>query len=253
MYPTGKSGQLQPFTQITHTSPGKKFERRQRGYWERRLGFVENLLCYNCEQKFSKLEDYVKRLFYGNSNPIRIQLPLLDDPIYQADYDKLKLFQLSVLWRASESKGQFFEAVKLSKDHSEKIRVMLLNDAPGRDHEYICSLSRLIVSPTVETALKSFGCAIETPGFAPVFYFDGISEWYTFLMGGISWVYCVSSQGIPEIMKHTYVKESGQFYLLPANGDAFLHQYSLKAVLSGNVTREDAEESIRAKRPGMAQ
>lgn len=44
---------------------------------------------------------------------------------------KMKLFQLSQLWMASEAKGAFFGAVKLSGAHRERLRVMLLHDEPG--------------------------------------------------------------------------------------------------------------------------
>jgi len=55
---------------------------------------VEYLLCGDCEMKFSALEDYAKRYFYGKSSPIRIQLPI-DQDLFVADYKRLKLFQLS--------------------------------------------------------------------------------------------------------------------------------------------------------------
>src|SRR5437868_2386746 len=111
MYLTGKQGMRQPFTQPIHTHVGKRFARKQHGYWEQRHGMVEPLLCHECEQKFSAFEDYAKRFFYGSSDPIRLALPLLPDPVFTADYKKMKLFQLSILWRAAEAKGDFFSAV----------------------------------------------------------------------------------------------------------------------------------------------
>src|SRR5437870_1669931 len=119
MYPTGKSGGPQPFTQLTHTLPGKRYQRKEHGIWEGRLGLVEYLLCGECELKLSTLEDYAKRFFYGRSNPIRLQLPLNEDS-FVADYKRMKLFQLSLLWRASEAKGEFFAAVTLSDQHRER-------------------------------------------------------------------------------------------------------------------------------------
>src|ERR1700693_6382835 len=107
MYPTGRSGTPQPFTQPIHTHAGKRFQRKQLGYWEKQHGMVEYLLCDECEQKFSALENYAKTLLYGTSNPIRLQLPLLKDSLFLADYKRLKLFELSILWRASEAKGEF--------------------------------------------------------------------------------------------------------------------------------------------------
>jgi hypothetical protein len=85
---------------------------------------VEPLLCYDCEQKSSAFEDYAKRFFYGSSDPIRLSLPLLPDPVFTADYKKMKLFQLSILWRAAEATGEFFSAVILPTHHRERLRQM---------------------------------------------------------------------------------------------------------------------------------
>jgi len=247
MYPTGKAGNLQPFTQMIHTQPGRKFPRKQRGFWERKHGLVEYLLCHDCEQRFSGLEDYAKRFFYSNTNPIRLQLPLLEDPFYTADYKRMKLFQLSLLWRASEARGLFFEAVKLEDSHRERLRLMLLNGTPGRDDEYFCAMLRLIVSPVYQALLAKDGASIETGCFAPVSRNHGAWDSFTFVMGGLVWTFCVSTIGVPEIMRNTYIKDTGRFFLSPMDGDAFLYEYAMKTIRAGNVTFEDAEESRRAK------
>lgn len=247
MYPTGKSGKPQPFTQPIHTSPGKKFDRKQHGYWEARDGMVEYLLCHNCEQKFGRFEDYAKRFFYGTSNPIRLQLPLSENPLFVADYRKMKLFQLSILWRASEAQGEFFSAVTLSDHHRERLRHMLLNDDPGRDHEYFCSMTRLVASPLLGWLQEVHGISNETGLFAPIRDTRGTWDSYLFLMGGLVWCFCVCEAGIPEIMRNTYIQNNGHFWLMPMKSDGFLTHFAQKAVDAGNVTKEDAEESIRAK------
>jgi hypothetical protein len=250
MYPTGRSGKLQAFTQPIHTQPGKRFDRKQVGYWEKRHGMVEYLLCGDCEQAFSRMEDYAKRLFYGDSSPIRFQLPLLKDPLFVADYAKMKLFQLSILWRAAESKGEFYAAVNLSGQHRERLRQMLLNADPGKEMEYCCSLTRLVVeSPVIEQFQESLGMSIETGFFAPVRHDHDTWESYTFVMGGLVLIFCVSSAGVPEVMRNSYIKESGQFWLMPMKADDFLINFSRKAVEAGNVTKADADESVAAKVP----
>ncbi len=246
-YPTGESGNPQPFTQPIHTHPGKKFQRKQHGYWETRHGMVEYLLCDECEQKFGALEDHAKRFFYGTSNPIRLQLALLEDPLFVADYKKMKLFQLSILWRASEAKGEFFAAVSLSGQHRERLRQMLLNENPGREDEYFSGMTRLVVSPPVEQLQRIHGISIETGFFAPVSHKHETWDSHMFAMGGLSWCFYISEQGVPEIMRNTYIKENGRFWLMPMKADGFLIDFARKAVAAGNVTRADAEESIKAK------
>jgi hypothetical protein len=57
----------------------------------------------------------------------------------------VKLFQLSILWRASVAKGDFFSKVKLKPRHEEEIRKMLLNGEPGKEDRYPCGMGRLVV------------------------------------------------------------------------------------------------------------
>jgi hypothetical protein len=248
MYPTGKSRRLQPFTQPIHTHPGKRFDRKEVGYWEKRHGMVEYLLCEDCEQRFSGFEDYAKRLFYGDSSPIRLQLPLLADPLFIADYKKLKLFQLSILWRAAEAKGEFYSAVDLGQPHRERLRKMLLNEEPGTETEYLCGLTRLVIeSPAILEFQRPLGMSIETGFFAPVRHDHGTWESFLFVMGGLLWIFCISSTGVPEVMQNSYIRENGQFWLMPMKADDFLIDFCRKAVEAGNVTEADAKASIAAK------
>lgn len=248
MYPTGRSRNLQPFTQPIHTQPGKRFDRKQVGYWEKRHGMIEYLLCGGCEQRFSRFEDYTKRLLYGDSNPIRLQLPLLEDPLFMADYKKIRLFQLSILWRAAESKGEFYSAVDLDEQHRERLRQMLLNEDPGKETEYCCSLTRLVIeSPAILQFQETLGMSIETGFFAPVRHNHNTWDSYVFVMGGLLWLFCVSSGDVPEVMRNSYIRETGQFWLMPMKADDFLINFSRKAVEAGNVTEEDAKESVAAK------
>ena len=247
MYPTGKSGVPQPFTQPIHTNTGKRFDRKQHGYWEHRHGMIERLLCHECEQKIGAFEDYAKRLLYGSSDPIRLQLPLLKDPLFTADYKKMKLFQLSILWRAIEAKGEFFSAVVLGDAHREQLRQMLVGDDPRAAEEYFCAMTRLVASPTVQQLQKAYGISDETGMFAPVAHKHDGWQSFTFVMGGIVWMFCVSEIGVPEILRHTFIKENGQFWLMPMSADDFLITFSQKAVAARNVTQADAEESIRTR------
>jgi hypothetical protein len=248
MFPTGKKGIFQPFTNLIHTLRGKRFARKQHGFWEERQGLVEYLLCHECEQKISSLEDYAKRVLYGNSDPLRLALPLSPDPLFAADYKRMKLFQLSILWRAAEAKGEFFAAVTLSPKHRERLRQMLLNGDPGREYDYMCTMLRLVPSPTVEALQKRHGISIETGSFAPIANDFGSWQSCTFVMGGIVWSFCLCESGIPEVYRNAYIKENGQFWLMPMPADGFLINFSQKAVAVGNITWADVLEERIAKR-----
>ena len=247
MFPTGRQGLSQPFTHPIHTNGGRRFARKQHGVWERRVGLIQYLLCQDCEQKIARFEDYAKRFLYGNSEPIRLALPLLTDPLFSADYKRMKLFQLSIPWRAAEAKGEFFVATTLSPEHRERLRQMLLNEDPGAEYEFLCTMLRLVPSPAVEALQRRHGISIETGFFAPVAQDLGAWQSYTFVMGGIVWGFCICDSGVPDIYRNSYIKENGQFWLMPLSADNFLVNFSKKAVAAGNVTWNDVLEERKAK------
>jgi hypothetical protein len=249
MFPTGRRGVLQPFTNPIHTHPGRRFSRKQHGFWEQRQGLIEHLLCDDCEQKIARFEDYARRFLYGGSEPVRLALPLLSDPLFMADYKRMKLFQLSLLWRAAEAKGDFFAAVTLSPEHRERLRLMLLQENPGAEHEFPCTMLRLVPSAAVEALQNRHGVAIETGFFAPIADDFGSWQTYTFVMGGIVWAFCICDSGVPEIFRNSYITMNGRFWLMPLPADNFLITFSEKAVAAGNVTWVDVLDERKARLP----
>ena len=234
MFPTGKDGSLQPFVDATHTDPTIKLGRMQKGFWDSKLGVVQHLLCNECEQRFSKLESYVRRYFYGTTTPIRLQLSLKLDPFFRVDYSQFKLFQLSLLWRASTARGSFFEKVELGEKHTERIRRMLLENDPGHEDEYACTLCRFTSTPEIDKLLERWNAALETMMFAPIVHrFEGC-RFYTFIFGGLVWGFCVTSARVPSILEHSYLKKDGVFYLSPLNAQGFLAHFAKKVVKTGN-------------------
>ena len=111
------------------------------------MGWLSLCSVMIVNRSFPRSKTTQKDFFYGSSDPIRLSLPLLPDPVFTADYKKMKLFQLSILWRAAEATGEFFSAVILPTHHRERLRQMLLTENPGADHEYFCTMARLVASP----------------------------------------------------------------------------------------------------------
>lgn len=78
--------------------------------------FDNNLLCFDCEKLFSKIDDYGITLLLKNDN---LQTPhhsngrLLAWIIESYDYKKLMLFFISILWRAGASDMKEFNNVTL--------------------------------------------------------------------------------------------------------------------------------------------
>jgi hypothetical protein len=72
-------------------------------------GYREWLLCRSCEDSFSRWEDHGARVL-GNALPqLRVATPG-EIVRVAADYEKLKLFQLSLLWRATVASEPTFRS-----------------------------------------------------------------------------------------------------------------------------------------------
>ena len=103
------------------------------------LGLSEKLLCRNCEQRFGGNEKYAAGVISGKFGH-RAEVCGNYMIINNIDYTRFKLFQLSILWRASVSTIEFFKLVSLGP-REEKLRRMLLSDDPGDPDTFGCSVT----------------------------------------------------------------------------------------------------------------
>jgi hypothetical protein len=163
--------------------------------WEQQ-GFKEYLLCEQCEQKLGVWENYATRLFKtelpqpasGQAKPILF---------YGLDYAHLKLFFLSVLWRASVSTLPFFEHVRLGP-HEDKIRDMLFRGIPGDPTDYGCIVSLLLLG---EQPLR---VCVEP---IPLQIRD--QDCYRFVFGGFMLDYFLSAGNLPPAFRERMLKSDG--------------------------------------------
>lgn len=139
-------------------------------------------MCEECEQKFSIYERFVSQAYYHKEATNIKQ----DDRMFvveNVNYKLLKLFQLSILWRAAVSKVELFNDVKLGP-HTERLRLMLMNENPGKDYEYGCLQFAVIFDKN-----KLADGLIMPPAS---FRVDGY-RMCRFTFGGIIWLYVISS------------------------------------------------------------
>jgi hypothetical protein len=135
-------------------------------------GPKEYLLCGDCEQKFGVYETYYKQfiLGLGNQNPDRNGGDLFRITGY--DYKKARLFLLSVLWRLSVTSIDGFK-VQIDDVEQEKLRQMLLCEAPGNTSEF--AISATVIGIDGENNYKIFSApkAFERENMV-VIYMGGI-------------------------------------------------------------------------------
>lgn len=146
-------------------------------------GRREYLLCDDCEKLLNeRYEQYAKEVLYDKRHLYSTQL--LDAEILSGlDYTKFKLFQLSILWRASVSSLPEFSDAHLG-EHEERIRQMLLTSDAGSVYEYGC----LMLDPESETGAEHY--AIMQPETLDVGGYVAV----LFMFGGLLWIYVVSNQ-----------------------------------------------------------
>ena len=96
--------------------------------------YDSKILCGECEKKFSDWDSYGKGFLIDSFDKSAIPYPDRDDVlayiIKNYDYDKLKLFFLSVLFRASVSKENFFSNVDIGTKHEETLKKAICNRQP---------------------------------------------------------------------------------------------------------------------------
>ena len=161
-------------------------------------GIREPLLCDDCEQRFSVNERYARGVLLGGTEiTVRHRGQYLE--LSNLDYNRFKLFQMSILWRASVAKHTLFSRVKLGP-HEQALQKMLLEENPGTQQQYSCLVMGLKSENGIQ---KDF---IDQPTRLRI---DGRIA-YRFIFAGFMWVYYVSSQGLPAALRQIILNEAGE-------------------------------------------
>lgn len=165
-------------------------------------GLKEKLLCDTCEQKLSVWEGYARKVLKGGV-PLTIQTEGNIVLIEEIDYKQFKLFQLSVLWRASASSQQFFEYVDLGP-HEEIVRRQLVNENPGSPGRYPCFMF----------GLKYEGDIVADLIVQPKRTILHGRVAYNFVFGGFLWAFSVSGQELPANLLSTTLSLDGKTVIM---------------------------------------
>lgn len=117
-------------------SPSSRLE--QKGYRER-------LLCQKCETKLSRLEGYASKNYFVAPDRVNLGMAGLERPYgfeYRGlEYETMKLFQLSLLWRISVATIKPFSGVSVGQEHEERLRNILLTENAPAVEAYPCFIS----------------------------------------------------------------------------------------------------------------
>lgn len=160
-------------------------------------GARQYLLCDACEQLLNTHETYASKILHGG---VSIECTKSGSRLHLSDidYTSFKLFQLSILWRASVSTLPIFEQVALGP-HEERLRRMILASDPGSEDLYGCLMFAMLHE-------KEFvRDAIMQPTTTKI----GGQKGYRFVMSGFTFVYIVSSSRVNGILKPALLRQNG--------------------------------------------
>jgi hypothetical protein len=184
-------------------------------------GMREYLLCDDCEQKISVWEGYARSVFVSPEKPLEVSREGAILRIRGLDYTKLKLFELSILWRAGVSTLPFFEKLQLGPAHEERLRQLLQACDPGDPDRYGVLMFGLKVGELPETLQ-----VIAEP--RPI-RSHGIRA-YNLTFGGFLWVFHVSSRDPPPLLRQCFLRGDGSRFISVRNAlemrnlHAFAHE-----------------------------
>ena len=117
------------FIEVTSVKD-QKIKQGQQGWWER-------MLCAECETRLNRYERHVRRMFVDPLPPPVVGKRTFEFP--NIEYKLLKLFILSILWRASVSTLDECRHVSLGP-HEDILRELILTDALVDPEIYPCLL-----------------------------------------------------------------------------------------------------------------
>ncbi|MGU3192650.1 hypothetical protein ACVYF0_19575 [Vibrio cholerae] len=180
------------FVKDKNDNVGKYIEVSEAGNKLGQVSYSEKLLCRKCEQNFSKeFESYVIEFTLRNPKNIGVSSKRGTKQITftNLDYRKLKLFQMSLLWRAAISSLDFYKYVQVEPEILELLRKSLCELTPFEPHILPCFMDRVFLnSPDKNLSLsdlKQSKSSIFNPK-KTVSKPLGI-EYVTFIFGGFEW------------------------------------------------------------------
>jgi hypothetical protein len=176
-------------------------------------GWYERLLCAECERLLGLWETYARDVLRGEG---AVKIAATKDRVilYDVDYQKFKLFQMSILWRASISQRPEFVAVDL-KENEEVLRQMIAAQNPGRKEEFGCSLILLDGKDSLRIHPPS---RVNNPEI----------EAYYFVMGGFLWNYPVGPQSLDDFLLERMISPDGVLILSKIHYSDFLNAFGVR-------------------------
>ncbi len=188
------------------------------------------LLCQSCDNDLLGVhETYASKAIYGG------RLPLYECPDFKKyvnvhglefscvsniSYKKIKLFFLSILWRASISTRPLFDEIKID-EHEEVLRKMILNGDPGAVDDYPIFFATMVNDKNAPKDLVAQPqLRITKSGHTS----------FIFIIGGMIYLFYINANGIkmPDMILTETIKPSNEmniYHVAPGEGWALIKKF----------------------------
>jgi hypothetical protein len=164
-------------------------------------GLREHLLCWDCEQKLSPYEKYNRETLYGgvqitgSRKENRIELTGLN-------YQRVRVFYLSLLWRMSIASHRFWKEVDLGP-HQERVRELVLQEDPGEPHDY----GVYCIAPLFDGQLLTDFI------LQPDFKRNHSGRFYRLVLGGFLFMFYVSAVRLQKVGEQMFIQKDGSWII----------------------------------------
>jgi len=95
---------------VASNIPGSHRKRSPKGIYD------TTIVCQSCERLFSQPDDYAQKVLLrdiGNAAPVKINGEAVAFLLPDIDYQRMKMFFITLLWRASVSSHAFFSKIDI--------------------------------------------------------------------------------------------------------------------------------------------
>jgi len=171
-------------------------------------GIYERLFCNECEQRLSRWEGYARDVFF--ELPLKVNEDNRAVVFSGLEYIPFKLFQMSLIWRASIASRPEMHKIDLGH-HAERIRKMLFEGRPAEVYEYG---SILMLPALSQKMMQQFVYPPERLSTK----IDGHSA-YRAVFGGLFWLFIVSNHAY-RIPHEVFFSKNGNLPIFKVGGPA---------------------------------
>jgi hypothetical protein len=178
---------------------------------ESRTGVWDRMVCDSCEKKFQDWDDYGVNFVRehrsaeqglvlgegGKSIALVVQKP---------NYKKLKLFVLSMLWRADANTQSFFDRIDLGKKWRARLTDLILRSDPAKPEEF-------------SVAASLFRSEEERYFMADPHRerYDNVNHVRFYIYGGFTFLIKVDKRSSPEPFNRVILRPQNEFFILMRN------------------------------------